>query len=274
MRLRRVLQIIILIAPAIIHGIDEHEVQMEQMRKEIRELESKTSEIKKKLEHTRKKATQDSASYQKFILEHSQRVERLAAEYDSIKNLVGQLEQKRTALEDKSASTEKMRNNFLLLASSVSEVIADNCERVTLMLENLKKYNIDRQISALRFLSGEIKAGTVDAIEGMERYYQIIQQIEKQSQVAETWTGPSPSTILQGNVTYLRLGFFWLACINADNSAALLWDDNTDTWKPVENTNHLLAIRDAVSLIAGRSAPKLIGLPFNHSLVAEIEGGN
>jgi hypothetical protein len=136
----------------------------------------------------------------------------------------------------------------------------------------LAQFNIEREISALRFLSGEIEAGTVDAVEGMERYYQIVRKIESQAQLIEAWSGASPDSRLSGDVSFLRLGFVWLACVNADNTAALLWDEADSAWQPVDNITRMQFIRDAIALVNGKAAPHLIALPFDHTVIGKGAG--
>jgi hypothetical protein len=273
MNISTVIPPVLLFLRIIAYAEDQHIVEIRQMKKEIAALKSKTAEVYKEIEHVNTKAGKDSISFQSFISDHSTQIDLLNGELDSVKLLIRQLEATRGMLEDKNSKTEQNRKNFRYLTSAVSAAVAKNCTKLVQELEHLKIFNIERQLSALRFLSGEIKAGTVDAIEGIERYYQVVMQIEKQSRTTESWTGPAPNSMLKGEVSYIRVGFIWLACITADNTAALLWDAHSKNWIAVKNSTYLSAVRDAVSLSAGRAAPKLIGLPFNHTLVTIGKGG-
>jgi Skp family chaperone for outer membrane proteins len=261
---RRIFAALLLALPIAAQASDEHEAEMVAMREEIRELAGKTQEIRKKIEHTKEKAAQDSAGYQKYIAGHRSRIADLAAERDSLKMLVRELESKRDDFEENARSAELSAGNIKAMSSSITALVARNCDLLVDSLAGLDRFNIDRQLSALRFLSGEITAGTVDAIEGMERYYQIVKQLEQQSRAAESWSGPSPSAQMKGEVTFLRLGFVWLACVNSDNTAALFWNVGNASWETVSDQQQILAVRKAIDLVAGKAAPQLIALPFKH----------
>jgi hypothetical protein len=69
---------------------------------------------------------------------------------------------------------------------------------------------------------------------------------------------------MKGEVTFLRLGFVWLACVNSDNTAALFWNVGNASWETVSDQQQILAVRKAIDLVAGKAAPQLIALPFKH----------
>lgn len=255
-----------------ISAADPHEMQMEEMRKEIRLLQGKTEEIKEKIKNTEEKAAKDSVSYEEYLQESSKRVEQLAEERDSLFGLVALLDEKRAEIENSSETLEMRKVNYRALGNSVLGSVIRSCKEMQEYLEKYKQFNIDRELSALQFLAGELSSGAVDAIEGIERYYQIVKQMEKHSEGTEVWRGKAPGGLLKGEVSYLRLGFVWLACINAENTKGLIWDTRESKWKILENSVQLLNIRKAVDLVSGSAAPQLVALPFSHDLVVKKAG--
>jgi hypothetical protein len=129
-------------------------------------------------------------------------------------------------------------------------------------------FNISKQISALKFLEGEIAAGTITIAEGLERYWQIVSQIEQASFRIETWTGASPVSEVHGDVTFLRMGFVWLACIGNDNTTAFTYNSEQKKFNIVKNKEQTAAIHKAIKLTSGMAAPQLIALPFRIDLTS------
>lgn len=250
-----------------VNAVDPYKMQMDEIRKEIKELQAKTSEVREKIKQTEEKASKDSASYAEYLFENRKRVQLLSAEKDSLSGLVKKLDEKRTEIVASSEVIEMRKGNYKALVSSVLLNVVKSCKEMQDYLVKYKQFNIERQIDALGFLAVELTSGTVDVVEGVERYYQIIKQLEKYSEETEVWRGKAPGGLLKGEVSYLRLGMVWLGCINADNTKALIWDNKESKWFELDNSGQLLNIRMAVDLVSGSAAPQLVALPFSHDFV-------
>ncbi|MDG5813634.1 DUF3450 family protein [Chitinispirillales bacterium ANBcel5] len=240
----------------------------EAILSQIRDYQSKTEEIRKKITHEQQKATADSIAFSEYVTDYENRALSLQQERDSLNALVERLNERRGSLEAQSGVIQARSTNYRAQTRSLLHAIRDNCRQFHDSLQHLALFNMDRQLHALRFLEGELAAGTVDAVEGLERYWQIVGQIEQASQKIETWSGSSPHAAVSGEVTFLRLRFVWLAFINNDNSKGYLWDSSNDEWSMIENASDIVEIREASNLISGSAAPRLVKLPFSHTISA------
>jgi len=263
MRVNLLILSVVVIMSIEVYGSEEHEETRESLENQILNIEKQTKEIRKKIEHVLKKAKADSANYGEYISDYKKHSTGLKNERDSLRAMAATLSERRDSLYEHANMILLKSENVRKQSNQIQNLVRKNCLELIDSLIPMKVFNIDKQISALRFLEGEMNSGTVSSVEGLERYWQIVAQIEEASQKIESWTGTAPEKTIKGEVTFLRLGFVWLACINKDNTCGFVWDIEKRKWEPVQNNESLRNIDIAVKLSAGKTAPELVALPFN-----------
>jgi len=252
---------------------DELPAHVGALRAETDGYRAKIADTRKKIEHERKKLASDSASYAAYLKEYAARDERLLAERDSLAALAARLVRGRDSVAENEDEAVVRRESYVRQSAAILASLQAHCGELLDSLEPLGIFNIRKHISALRFLQGEIAAGTVGAAEGLERYRQIVAQLEQASQRIETWEGTSPVPALRGEVRFLRLGFVWLACAGGASPTAYLYDTHTMKWNPVAGDARVAAIDKAIKLSTGMAAPQLVALPAELRLRASGEAG-
>ncbi|MBN1603714.1 MAG: DUF3450 family protein [Chitinispirillaceae bacterium] len=246
--------------------------EVKTLKSEIAVYQSKIDETRKNTDLMRSKATADSLSYVRYLQESQERSRKLAAERDSLTVLAGFLQNKRDSLIAVAEASALLIDSYKRQTGTALGELRASCRNLTALLEPFAVFNISKQISALRFLDGELSAGTIEATEGLERYWQIVSQIEKSSQKIEMWTAPSPVRSIKGEARFLRLGFVWLACIDNSSTHALLWNPACGVWDSVNHEEQVNAINKAVQLCTGMAAPQLVALPVSLKILPNKKG--
>ncbi|KMQ49808.1 hypothetical protein CHISP_3272 [Chitinispirillum alkaliphilum] len=236
----------------------------QEVRSEIDQYRSKIEEIRKKIDHTNQKAHQDSVAFAQYVTDHEERARRLSSETDSLSALIKRLNSTRDSLEARVAASDVQTGNYRAQSRNLLRAIGSNCKELIDSLGHLSMFNADNLVSALKFLEGEISAGSVGAVEALERYWQIVTQIENASQRIETWSGPAPVPSVQGDFTWLRIGFVWVGCVSNDGNTGYMWQNDTEEWVQIESLVQLSSISKAARLTSGMAAPELVSIPFNH----------
>jgi hypothetical protein len=249
------------------------------LTEEIKSLKSDITTFRARIDETRKniasissKAKADSLSYSRYLQESQVRSGKLTAERDSLIALSNSLQNRRDSLMSAADAASLLTVSYKRQTDNATAELRASCMELITVLEPFALYNISKQISALRFLEGELSAGTIEAAEGLERYWQIASQIEKASQKIETWTGPSPVQSIKGEARFLRLGFIWLACIDNNNTGAFLWNSTDGDWAPVNQEEQITTITKAIKLSTGMAAPQLVALPVSLKILPNKKG--
>lgn len=238
-----------------------------ELRREIKQVQAKTKELRKKIAFTRQKTKDDQVAYQKHLTSVKKRNVRMVTERDSLSGLVKALEEERRKLAEEAETDDLQRTHFDGMSSSLKSRVLRHLNRTGDALANLKIFNIDKQKDALAFLSGELSSGVVDPVEALERYYQVIRQLEQEAQEVDFWQSEAPQgSGLQGKVSMMRMGFVWLACLSADASRGALWDQQEERWIEMKEGD-VVKLQKAMETAAGKAAPQLVPLPFRNVLV-------
>lgn len=250
---------------------EELEVSIASIKTEINDYKSKTDEIKKKIKHEKEKALSDSSSYLAYLDEYNTNLNRMKAERDSLLVLSQRLQDRRDSLGSEEVTVNLRKESIVVQNKNILSGLQIHCKQLIDTLASYEPYNAGRLISALKFLEGELVSGTINAPEGIERYWQIVSQIEQASQKIEVWKGASPVSALKGDVQFIRMGFIWLACVGNESSSAFIYNKHIEKWELVKNDEQVTSICQAVKLSTGMASPQLVALPIAVELVSVPE---
>ncbi|MFP4417656.1 MAG: DUF3450 family protein [Chitinispirillaceae bacterium] len=249
----------------------EHDTEMANLRSQIESYKSKVRDVRAKIDHETTKAAADSSSYAAYVSEHSRRSGRIRNERDSLLVLAEKLRHRRDSLAHTEAALDQQRVSSVNQQKILLTDLREKCSQLIDTLGAFEPFNIRRQISALRFLESEITAATVSAAEGLERYWNIVSQIESASSRIESWSGDAPVPALKGDVRFLRMGFVWLACVGGDNAPVFVYYPKQQTWEELDDLEKAASVRKAVQVANGMTSPQLVSLPVNLTLVPAHE---
>lgn len=245
----------------------EHEAEMADLRSQIESYKTKVRDVRAKIDHETTKASADSSSYAAYVNEHSVRSKQIHDERDSLLVLADKLRHRRDSLAHTEAALNQQRVSSVNQQRAFLTDLRGKCSQLIDTLKAFEPFNIKKQISALRFLEGEIAAGTVSAAEGLERYWNIVSQIESASYRIESWSGDAPVPSLKGNVRFLRMGFVWLACVGGDNAPVFVYYPEQQNWEELNDSEKAASVRNAVQVANGMASPQLVSLPVDLTLL-------
>lgn len=266
--------LLIALLTAISAVAQEHDAEMADLRSQIESYKSKVRDIRSKIGNETAKATADSLSYAAYINDLSGRSGRIRDERDSLLVLADKLRHRRDSLAHTEAAQNQQRISSVNRQKAFLTDLRGKCAQLIDTLEVFEPFNIKKQINALRFLEGELAAGTVSAAEGLERYWQIVSQLETASYRIESWSGDAPVPALKGDVRFLRMGFVWLASAGDDNAPVFVYNAKQQKWAEVKNLEKATSVRKAVQVANGMASPQLVLLPVNLTLeLAHEEAG-
>jgi|GEM_PF-5840798 len=261
----RVFVAAVLITGGIVHG-EEYLTETSALQSQVKSYEAKIKEVSAKIEHEKKKAAGDSASYAAYVKDLTGRCSGLQVERDSLLGLTKRLRDKRDSLEREEAVLGMQKQSVVRGCDALLATLRHNCRQFVDTLALFAPFNIGKQIDAIRFLEGEMAAGTITSGEALERYWHVFSQIEKASYRVETWSGASPTPAIKGDVRFLRIGFVWLGCIENSNSRAVLYDTKKRIWQEVKDPSVTSKMVKAIQVASGMASPQLVPVPFEVGL--------
>ena len=262
--IKNILLIVLLIAATL--SADEHDEEMAVLRSQIDSYTAKLKDVRAKIEHETAKAAVDSISYAAFLEDVSARTARIREERDSLLVMAEKLRHNRDSLSGMEDLLNRKEQSVALKQTAFLKDLRKHCRQLIDSLRPFEPFNLTKQIGALRFLEGEIAAATVGAAEGLERYWQIVAQIEQASHRIETWNGASPIPAHKADVAFLRMGFVWLACVGGDTSPAFVYSARKQSWEELKDSEKTAAVRKAVRVASGMASPQLTPLPVKLDL--------
>ena len=239
----------------------DHDAEMATLKKEIAAIRAKTGSLQARIGNEQKKAAADSASYAAYVTERQVRLKRLEAERDSLRQFSRVMRDRRDSLAAGIEAARMRKESLENTTTRLRKALQKQCEVLIDSLESFAVYNVSREVSALRFLAGEIKAGTVTDAEALERIRQVVCRVEEAAGKIETWNGASPVASVKGEMRFLRIGLVWVACAAVDNSVVFAYNAEENKWDRVEKGSAADAVREAVATATGMTAPKLAVLP-------------
>jgi hypothetical protein len=158
-----------------------------------------------------------------------------------------------------------------LLQDSFRQGLVQLCRLFIEEARLLPPVTADAKVNALAFLQSELTTKNIDNVEGIQRFFQIVNDLEELTGSIQIASGPSPVPELRGTVYRLRIGTLFEAAVDAQGNNYALWAGVDSTggtvWTTGSENAVAAGILNAINIREGKSLPSLVELPFSNKKV-------
>jgi hypothetical protein len=235
-----------------------YDLDISRLKKEIAQVRTERQRLQEDISRDKNEFT----SYQERT---ASRKQGYAAETDSIRGLIVSFERKKDSLDAFIGSLEQKKRNFDLLKERFREHIAEACEK---LVNAIKKYPpaVFRPANgALTFLLNDCAAKNIDNREALQRFVQILRNLDESTLSIQTGQEASPVPAIKGNASMLRIGSIFEAVVDEDGKNAAVWqggEAGTPGWRVLSDVESAGQISKAIAIRESKSMPAFIVLPW------------
>lgn len=213
------------------------------------------------------KAQQFKATSADKLRRVSQQGAIIRAQTDSLKQELSRTQAARKKLKGGAYWFNKKKEDFgVLIAQRVDSIIP--------LIAKDYPYKIEETIKSLEDLSSQLKRNVISPEEGLGRLWDVLLNRIKMGYTAETYSGYL--TINEGSAgiagKYLRYGAVFALFVSQDGEHVYYLDAGDGenyAWKSAGKDMELrLALKDALKVAEGKTAPRLAALPLKASLLS------
>jgi hypothetical protein len=205
--------------------------------------------------------------------EHSDYLGTIQLRFKSIRADIDSLEKQKVSVRLQNDSlgallrTETARQHqYDLAQASFRNRLVALCGSYTALAETTPPMSVKTFTTALAFLKSELVGKNIDNIEGLQRLFQIVKDLDDQTAGIQIASGPSPVPDIRGTVYRLRLGTFYEAIVDAQGLNYALWGGidtaGSEQWTVLHDADGASGILDAVNIREGKKVPSFARLPF------------
>ena len=240
---------------------DDLDAEIGRVRKELASIVAEKRQV-------REKAQKDYQEHSAYLKSIQQRFKTIRNGIDSLENLEVTEKVRNDSLAGAIRSEIAKQRQYELLQDSFRKRLVDLCEEFAVQAGKMPPITTGSTVNGLAFLGSELKTKNVDNVEGIQRLFQVVNDLEELTGSIQIASGPSPVPELRGTVYRLRIGTLFEAAVDAQGKNYALWNggDSTDSgpWTVGSDNVTGAQILNAVNIREGKSLPALVELPFSN----------
>jgi hypothetical protein len=238
--------------------IPNYDPDISRLRKEI-------AQVRMERQRVREDILRDKSEQTAYQERTASRSAAYAAETDSIHRLVSSIEHKKDSLDAFIADIRLKQKNLDLLKSRFRDHIATACKK---LIDAIKLYPpaLSRPaVTALTFLLNDCTTKDIDNIEALQRFVQILRNLDESTLSIQTGQETSPLPAIKGSVSMLRIGAVFEALVDEDVKNAVIWqggDSLAGGWRAISDGETASMISKAIAVRESKSLPEFIPLQW------------
>ncbi len=142
------------------------------------------------------------------------------------------------------------------------------CQNIEAELTLLPEGAVQKQLHALSLVDTEFKKQIIGIEAALERLFQIVTTVAKNSQTIETYFGQSPVPFILGEVGFIRLSYSYFAIVNRKGTKGALWTSSEDgsSWVELTDTKELASLNKCLLVHQGSAIPEIISIPVRMNI--------
>lgn len=240
---------------------DDIDVEIGRVRKELASIVAEKRQVSEK-------AQKDYEEHKTYLKSIRQRFKSVRDGIDSLENLEVTEKKRNDSLAGAIRSEIAKQRQYELLQDSFRKRLAQLCKEFAAQAGRMPPITSSSAVNGLAFLGSELKTKNVDNVEGIQRLFQMVNDMEELTGSIQIASGPSPVPELRGTVYRLRIGTLFEAAVDAQGKNYALWNcgDSTGSGPWFIGSDNVTGARilNAVNIREGKSLPGLVELPFSN----------
>ena len=227
------------------------------------ERKRKKAELERVLEQRKKvnKAIKkDRADFEAYKARTQKRTDAIRKRTKEIQDGTGAWRKKLAARGATIGHYRRKTRGFAQRQKIFRERLVSHCDALMVTARSLPPLLSKKAVSVLDYLKSELKAGSVDNIEGLHRLVRIARRMDAQLMDVQVTQGSSPIPQITGTVQRLRLGGVFEAVARGDQAA--IWDFERKKWILLKDPVRAKMIVTAIEVRTGKQKPALVRVPL------------
>jgi hypothetical protein len=236
----------------------DYNLEISRLRKEI-------AQVKIERHRLGEDIARDGSEHGAYQERTAVRKASLIAETDSIRRLTVSYERQKDSINAAITDLELKQKNFDLLKSRFRDHIIIACKK---LLNAIRWYppSISRPAaSSVSFLLNDCTAKNIDNVEALQRFVQILKNLDDGTLSIQTGQETSAIPEIKGNASLLRIGAVFEAIVDEDGKTAAVWGGGNSAsggWQLVSGRENIELIAKAIAVRESKSLPAFIPLPW------------
>jgi hypothetical protein len=238
--------------------IPDFDLEIGRLRKEI-------ALVKLERERLREDIARDKNEHAAYRERTAARKTDYIAETDSVRRLAASVERQKDSIEAFTADLEVKQKNFDLLKERFRDHIVTACKKI---MDGIGRCppSLSRPLAAaLAFLANDCTSKNIDNIEALQRFVQILRNLDDATLSIQTGQETSALPQIKGNASMLRIGAVFEAVVDEDAKNAAVWiggDSAAGGWRAVSDAESVGSISRAIAVREGKSLPAFLPIPW------------
>jgi hypothetical protein len=232
------------------------------LQKELALWNQKIKDVENRIAKTDAAKTDQVNSFRSYLQSEAAHKAQFQAQNDSLEKDIAEAEKRAASLKE---SVAKRKMSGEAADNQVEEMrlgLLESCNDLKKFYDSLPPGNIRAASTTLEFLESELESRTVTVSEALERYCQILGNIDDAEYSIETYVGVSPVREISSQAYFVRIGLVYLAVVSEEGRDAFVWVPARGSWQPVNDVYSKAALWDAVRIRDHKIVPNIVSLPF------------
>jgi hypothetical protein len=237
----------------------------EEIDDEIIRLRKELSRQQIECQRVRSDIEKEKKDFKAYTADTEQRVKRTMAEIDSLKLDIARASRKSDSLEAQIESFHLTQQQIDKLQSGTRQGLINACVEIERVVKNFPPLTAVPLTASVSLLKSDLNQKTIDNIEGANRLYTILSQVEEASGSIQVSQENSPTADIRGSVYRVRLGSFFEAVVDEKGEKAALfkgYDSHGEPKWQLTDAQVASAIRTAAVVRDGKALPTFVKLPL------------
>ncbi|MBN1981610.1 MAG: hypothetical protein JW795_08770 [Chitinivibrionales bacterium] len=247
---------------------DDIDTEIGRFRKELAQTMMQRQKNREELERDIKEA-------ETYKIRTMKRFSDMQSEMSSMKKEISIQGTKRDSIAALIVLEQSRQQQLALSQEALRVTLIKSCVRIKSDAEALPPMIRQQNIAAVELLKSELEQKTIDNIEALNRFVQILNRMMDATSTIQVSQESSPIPEIRGTVYRIRMGTLVESIVDMKGEHAAVWISSNlrkpAAWIPVENKEYSAMLLKAASIREGKALPAFAGMVLP---VDSTAGGN
>ncbi len=249
---------------------NEVELEIERLKDEVAQYESKIEQLDERIELQQKRSSIQQLSHQEYVTHYEQRMNSSVSQHDSLANITRSSDATHDSLISRLEYIELLISSEERKSGRYRTLLVDQCDTLLAFLNQYPENAIGSYTGRVQYLKSELR--DQDATVGMSRVISLIKEISFAADECSVIQGEAPVDHTAESGWYVQIGFSYFAFINEVASRGAIWNSETRNWDSINSEESLELLQKTAEIGRGKSVPALAFIPLIEQLNSNDEG--
>ncbi|WP_162146718.1 DUF3450 family protein [Chitinivibrio alkaliphilus] len=250
---------------------NSEEMQRREIMREIEQYRSRIDNIDMEIADTESRIKDDSASFISYTARIDSVRNLRSTRIDSLTEEIQKEKVRKDSLTAHTGSLARRIRSYRYREQQFSSHLMASMERYHDSLSLLPPSIAESPMRDLTMLKQDVDDGSAAPGEAVDRLWLILNRFSTGRFSIDSWSAPSAYEGIDGSAHYLRVGYAFLACVDAAGKRGAYWSPRKMSWVSFEDAGYAETILRAIQMREDRDIPDIIPLPIPY--ISTLEEG-